>query len=67
MSDTHSPMGVTQPSRAKESAPTGLRARIRRAMKLRRDYHHLAGLPDYLLDDIGVTRADLRDPHRRIF
>jgi len=45
----------------------GLLARIRRALKLRRDYRHLENLPDYLLDDIGITRADLRAAHRRVF
>lgn len=32
-----------------------LHALLRRAREAR-DYRHLAGLPDYLLEDVGVTR-----------
>lgn len=34
----------------------GLLARVRAALALRRQRHHLPDLSDHLLDDIGITR-----------
>ncbi|WP_191090227.1 DUF1127 domain-containing protein [Histidinibacterium aquaticum] len=38
-----------------------------RWFRLWRDYRHLDELPDYLLKDIGLTRADLYEDRRRFF
>ncbi|WP_417408934.1 DUF1127 domain-containing protein [Hoeflea sp.] len=35
-------------------------------LRNRRDYRHLQELPDYMLDDIGLTRADVRSAARRL-
>ncbi|MCX2723665.1 DUF1127 domain-containing protein [Roseibium salinum] len=35
-----------------------------RRTRIRRDARILSDLPDYLLDDIGLTRADVRKPDR---
>ena len=42
----------------------GLQARIQRGLRMRRDYQKLEDLPDYLLEDIGLTRSDVRDARR---
>lgn len=33
---------------------------VRQYLRVRRDRKYLEGLPDYLLEDIGLTRADLK-------
>ena len=39
---------------------------VRQHLRNRRDYRHLLELPDYMLDDIGLTRADIRSVARRL-
>ena len=34
-------------------------ARLLRRIKARRDYHHLASLPDHLLRDMGITHDQI--------
>lgn len=34
-------------------------AGIARQMRLRRDREHLHAMPDYILDDIGISRLDI--------
>lgn len=36
------------------------KARVKKAANINRKYVRLEDLPDYLLDDIGLTRADLQ-------
>jgi uncharacterized protein YjiS (DUF1127 family) len=36
-------------------------------LQRRRERHHLAGLSDHVLKDIGVTRADVDDETRKAF
>lgn len=33
---------------------------VRQYLRTRRDRRHLESLPDYLLEDIGLTRADVK-------
>ncbi|MGF0538984.1 DUF1127 domain-containing protein [Agrobacterium sp. ES01] len=33
--------------------------------RARRDYQQLAGMPDYLLQDVGITRSDVLSALRR--
>ncbi len=39
---------------------------VRQHLRNRRDYRHLQELPDYMLDDIGLTRGDIRSAARRL-
>ena len=39
---------------------------VRQHLRNRRDYRHLQELPDYILDDIGLTRGDVRSAARRL-
>lgn len=41
-----------------------LHALLRRAREAR-DFRHLAGLPDYLLEDVGITREQAETRARR--
>lgn len=36
-----------------------------KCLRRRRDMAHLADLPDYLLKDVGLSRADVRTPTGR--
>jgi len=48
--------------------PLALARRIGNQLRRRRDYRRLAELPDYLLQDIGVTRAQVHaELRRRLF
>ncbi|NDW00172.1 DUF1127 domain-containing protein [Salipiger sp. PrR002] len=40
---------------------------LRHARGRRRQYQYLEELPDYLLDDIGLTRGDIARARRRDF
>ncbi|MCB1331610.1 MAG: DUF1127 domain-containing protein [Maritimibacter sp.] len=53
-------IGTSAPGRTR----MGLQARIQRGLRMRRDYQKLEDLPDYLLEDIGLTRSDVRDARR---
>lgn len=39
---------------------------VRQHLRNRRDYRYLQELPDYMLDDIGLTRGDVRSAARRL-
>jgi uncharacterized protein YjiS (DUF1127 family) len=39
---------------------------VRQHLRNRRDYRYLQDLPDYMLDDIGLTRGDVRRTARRL-
>ncbi len=39
---------------------------VRQHLRNRRDYRYLQELPDYMLDDIGLTRGDIRSAARRL-
>ncbi len=39
---------------------------VRKHIRNRRDYRHLQELPDYMLDDIGLTRGDVQRAARRL-
>lgn len=58
---THRPLTLTE---ALSQAAAALVAAFRRQLKIQRDMDHLNELPDYLLEDVGLTRADLR-PHSK--
>lgn len=45
--------------------PARLFLRVRDYLRIRRDLRHLEELPDYLLEDVGLTREDLRKVARR--
>ncbi|MFN0262893.1 DUF1127 domain-containing protein [Tepidamorphus sp. 3E244] len=38
---------------------------MKEARRARRDYQHLSELPDYLLEDVGLSRADVAEARRR--
>jgi uncharacterized protein YjiS (DUF1127 family) len=39
---------------------------VRQHLRYRRDYRYLQELPDYMLDDIGLTRGDVPSAARRL-
>jgi uncharacterized protein YjiS (DUF1127 family) len=39
---------------------------VRQHLRSRRDYRYLQELPDYMLDDIGLTRGDIRSAARHL-
>ncbi len=39
---------------------------VRQHLRNRRDYRYLKELPDYMLDDIGLTRGDVRSAARHL-
>ena len=51
------------PARHSRNAGSGLLSGLAEAIgayrRHARDYRHLQKLPDYLLDDVGLTRADV--------
>lgn len=57
MSSVNSPAdaGVTAPG----AGPIAILLRIDRHLRWRRDRQRLQAMPDYLLDDIGLTRDGL--------
>ncbi len=40
--------------------PIGLFRRLANVLRHKRDYRKLQDLPDYLLDDVGLTRSDIK-------
>ena len=49
----------TDGAAANRRGRAGLTARIRQYLRVRRDTRKLEELPDYLLEDIGLTRGDI--------
>lgn len=47
------------------AGPARLVLRFRDHLRIRRDLRHLEELPDYLLEDVGLTREDLRKVARK--
>ncbi|RVU35134.1 DUF1127 domain-containing protein [Hwanghaeella grinnelliae] len=43
----------------------GVAERVVEANRCRRDYERLEELPDFLLDDIGITRGEIKAAARR--
>ncbi len=41
--------------------------KIKETLRRRRDYERLLELPDYLLDDVGLTREQIAEEMRRPF
>jgi len=45
--------------RLRESLHLGFSGRLRDSCRCQRDYKYLRGLPDHLLNDVGVTRSQI--------
>ncbi len=64
------PESSTDASRRVMTRTVGMIQRIARSVRQhfrnRRDYRYLQELPDYMLDDIGLTRGDVRSAARRL-
>lgn len=63
MSDQILPTHLSGPKQLSHFNPLRVARRVWRAvfaqLRRRRDRAHLAELPDYLLEDVGLTRAEL--------
>lgn len=66
----HAPKSGTEASGRVTARAVGTIQRIarlvRQSLRSRRDYRHLQELPDYMLDDTGLTRGDVQSAARRL-